>query len=59
MELRTDLYANGGECVPAALLDLQALGLCQMAKRRGMKWEIKHPYLQDEILDVPPLDSSP
>ena len=54
MKLRTDLYANGGECVPIALIDLHALGVCRMANDRDMKWECDHVYLPLDLLEVPP-----
>lgn len=53
MELRTTWFTIGGGAAPISLIDLHGLGLCRLARDRGMKTDVRHVYLPLEMLDVP------
>lgn len=53
MRRREDAYAAEARHSPHALLDLAGLGLCRIARERGLETRLRHVYLPLELLDVP------
>ncbi|MBI2901638.1 MAG: immunity 49 family protein [Planctomycetes bacterium] len=49
-ELRAEYYGRLAPAAPIALLDLAGLGLCRLAKDRGMEVDVRHVTLPLELL---------
>ena len=49
---RTERFGIMGNAVPRALIDLDGLGLCRMARDRSLDVAIESPYLPLKLIDV-------
>jgi len=50
---RIDKFGSDGNAVPRALIDLDALGLCRMARDLRLDFRIESPYLPMKLLELP------
>ncbi|MFO0984073.1 MAG: Imm49 family immunity protein [Planctomycetota bacterium] len=58
-QVREKSLARNGRNAPIGFLDLEGLGLCALARDRGMATTVRHAYLPLDLLDaarVPPED---
>ncbi len=53
MELRAQSFRRHGTNAPIGALDLPGLGLCRLARERGLQIAVSHVYLPLALLDVP------
>lgn len=52
MALREAYYRRFERCAPASLIDLEGLGLCRVAQRRGIRPRVEHIYLPLQLLAI-------
>ncbi len=52
MELRAQSFRRHGTDAPIGALDLPGLGLCRLARERGLQVAIQHVYLPLPVLDL-------
>lgn len=57
-EFRARIYKTRGSVSPVALMDLDGLGICRMARDRGILPAFRSPYLPLELFDVPETGST-
>jgi hypothetical protein len=56
---RAAMFRIRGGAAPVGLMDLDGLGLCRLARERGMEIPFRHPYLPFELSDVPFAEPKP